>query len=403
MGNLPSSNLFCPSKDQHPPGTESLLDPPGHGACPTTVPLGMSRLVSNPASQHGSSTNIVPVDVRLAPPEQFAPVTSLPERHWQSALQATVLRPTPKDPKRSSDKNHNPFSPLRPRGRKNNDAPTAGGVKKNPKGPNSTNKHPGLYSATSGVYIPHPKHERKSSNVQLALHNADTRDAFFQPYFPSVKHIKHMNRAPKHAKYQASKKKPQEPKECAILSEKDLDTFTKQLERVCVHLDIMAQNGIPSPRSKRDIDHEEACATDDRRKAINEAHLAIKYYRTLRRQLRSRQSGHNRNTRDVMNIRANDKWRSTNGWAKNQSAMVSQLIDQGIFTPVSDVAFHPHCLDDEIEPGDDDSSEHYEEMYCQPVGTGTPPPMSPCTSNCNCPTLNVRANAKWRAETSQHH
>jgi hypothetical protein len=410
MGNLPSS-IFCPSKDQRPYSADSLPDPPGHGACPT-VPAGMSQLVLNIESQHGSSTNIEPLDVRLAPSEPFAPVTSLPERHWQTAMQATVTRPTPQDPKRSSDKNHNPFS-IRHHGRKNNDAPKAGGVKTNHRGTNAATKHSGLYSATSGDYVPHPKHQQlKSSAVQSAIRNADVRDGFFNPYFPPrTKHIKHTNRAPKHPKYQASKKKPKEPKECAILSEKDLDKFTKQLQRLCVHMDITHRNEASSHHSSRDIDHEETCATNDRRRAVNEAHLALKYYRTLRRQLDSRRSTQARHVQNVMNVRTNNDWRSTNQWRESQSAMVTQLIDQGVVTPVDGIEFHPHCLDDEIEPGDKDTSEsdnemccpneHCNELYCQPVGTDTIP--APTASNCGChPTFNVRANAKWRNEAKHH-
>ena len=82
MGNLPS-NPFCPVKERRPYSVKPLLDPHGHGVCPT-VPVGMSQRVLNMASQHGSSPNIEPLPVRPATftTQHFAPVSSLPVRHW---------------------------------------------------------------------------------------------------------------------------------------------------------------------------------------------------------------------------------------------------------------------------------------------------------------------------------
>jgi hypothetical protein len=64
MGNLPSnlSSVLTRISAHASLSTESLLDPPGHGICPTTVHAGMPQLLLNSAFQHKdlfSSSRIV--------------------------------------------------------------------------------------------------------------------------------------------------------------------------------------------------------------------------------------------------------------------------------------------------------------------------------------------------------
>jgi hypothetical protein len=95
-----------------------LLDPPGHGICPTAFHAGATQLVLNVASQHGGSTNIeASVRPATSSAELFAPISSLPDRDWQTALQATA---------HSSEQDPLPFVPSHFHEQKTNDAPVMG-------------------------------------------------------------------------------------------------------------------------------------------------------------------------------------------------------------------------------------------------------------------------------------
>jgi hypothetical protein len=119
----------------------------------------------------------------------------------------------------------------------------------------------------------------------------------------------------------------------------------------------------------------------------------------------------------VLNVSANEKWRSAKKFQESQSATVSELFDHGVPSP---------CLEEEIEPascGDHSvmsavaffnssplkcslESARIDDARCQPTGTGTLPPMTmppTPTQNCECPALNVRTNLVWQDEAHPHH
>jgi hypothetical protein len=325
MGNH-SSNLFCPGKDQ--PVAEPLLDPPGLGVCAPTVPSGMPQLVFDVASQHGSSTNIDP-SVRPATltTEPFAPVSSLPERHWQTALQATV-RPSTKDPTTARPATQDPTLPFvssRFHERKTNDNPVlAGGVNQNRRrGFNIVTKHSGLCSAKSGKRDPRPN----KSPLPCKWH-----------FPPTTKATDCHPRRSKNAKTEVLKKK-REPKECSILSEKDITIFTKKLQNLATHLELASESPhCSSPTSgTRTLDGEvRNIEMNNRLLAIQEVHLALKYHTTLRTKNFNRQRAHARSVKTVLNVRANEKWRSENKFQASHCAMVSTTHSNPFSTPTDD-------------------------------------------------------------------
>jgi hypothetical protein len=179
----------------------------------------MPQLVFDLASQHGSSTNIDP-SVRPATltTKLFAPVSSLPKRHWQTALQATV-RPSAKDPAAVRPAAQDPASPFVPshfHEQKTNDDPIlAGGVNQNRRrGFNTVTKHSGLCSAKSGKRDPRPNKSPPPCKFKDGL--------FLDSHFPpTTKPTNCRPRRPKHVKTKVVKKK-REPKERSVLSKKTL-------------------------------------------------------------------------------------------------------------------------------------------------------------------------------------
>ena len=357
MGNLPS-NPFCPVKERRPYSVKSLLDPHGHGVCPT-VPVGMSQRVLNMASQHGSSPNIEPLPVRPATftTEHFAPVESLPVRHWQTAMQASV-RPLEEDPL--------PF-PTRHHGRKRNDAPFKGGVTPNKsRGFKKTvNKHSGLYSAKSGMTEPRP-----------SMPTCKFEEGFFDSYFPPP--AKPMDRRPKLAKLQVLKKKKtkQEPKECAILSEMDIAIFTKKLQRLVIHLELTSKK--PRFSSRRNVTPSKTTNEDNgivemsnRLRAAHEAQLALKYYSTLRKKNFTRQRTNTRAVKTVPHDRTNEKRRKSPPTFEEEIAKLNTC-------PYS------YTLPFDV-------NDAYHQIDCRN-----------CECNDDCPVLNVRTDSAWR-NTDSHH
>ena len=129
-----------------------------------------------PRPQHGSSLNIEPLPVCPATftTEHFATVSSLPVRHWQTAMQASI-RPLKEDPL--------PF-PTCHHGRKRNDAPFVGGVTLNKnRGFKTVIKHSGLHSAKSG----------KTESLP-SMPTCKFEEGLFDSYFPPLS--KPMDRRP---------------------------------------------------------------------------------------------------------------------------------------------------------------------------------------------------------------
>jgi len=208
MGNLTST--FCPPNQERPYSAHGFSDPPGRSVRPSPLSDGVphrSVTTVSVAFQHGSSQNTEPLDVPSSLPyespiriEFFNPVTCLPERHRQSALNATVPLTTGHQARSGGS-----------------DAPYKGGVESHSETYNTTtNKHSALYSA-------------KTSKMK----SPSFKEGFFDTPAPQLDPCGK-------TRYLSNKKKfkqASKPTETGLLSEKDIEIFAKKLQNLIKFFD----------------------------------------------------------------------------------------------------------------------------------------------------------------------
>ncbi len=172
------------------------------------------------------------------------------------------------------------------------------------RGFNIVTKHSGPHSAKSGKRDPRP-----NKSPPPCKFKDGSLDWCFPP---TTEPTDCCPRRPKNVKTEVLKNK-REPKECSVLSKKDIAIFTKKLQNLVTHLELTSKSPhCSSPTSgTQTLDGKvRNIEMNTRLLVIQEVHLALKCHTTLRTKNFNRQRAHTRSVKTVLNVRANEKWRS---------------------------------------------------------------------------------------------